>query len=80
MNKKNSHEWITQAKGLIKAELKKRDISYGQLALKLRTLGLKDSPESINAKINRGKFSAVFFFQCMTALGVKKIYLEDFYD
>lgn len=80
MNNKNSYEWLTHAKGLIKSELKKRNISYGQLALRLRAIGLNDSPENINAKINRGTFSAVFFFQCMTAIGVKKINLEDLYD
>jgi hypothetical protein len=68
--------WI-KVKGLLKAELKRRDLSYGDLAEKLGTIGVKDEERNISNKIGRGSFSAVFFVQCMEAIGCKTIHLGD---
>lgn len=40
-------------------------------------IGVKDNERNISNKISRGTFTAVFFFQCMEAIGVKTIHLED---
>ncbi|MEM1051158.1 MAG: DUF6471 domain-containing protein [Pseudomonadota bacterium] len=35
-----------------------------------------DSEPNVRNKISRGKFTAVFFVQCMTAIGVETIRLD----
>jgi hypothetical protein len=70
-------DWEAQVKGLLKAELKRRNLSYADLADKLAAVGVKDSGRNISNKIARGSFTAVFFVQCMEAIGAKTIHLED---
>jgi hypothetical protein len=70
-------DWQAKIKGILKAELKRRDLSYADLAAKLATIGIKDNERNISNKIGRGSFTAVFFFQCMEAIGCHTIHLED---
>jgi hypothetical protein len=70
-------DWHAKVKGLLKAELKRRDLSYADLADKLAAVGVKENQRNISNKISRGTFTAVFFVQCMEAIGVKTIHLED---
>ena len=72
-----ARDWQAHVKGVLKAELKRRELSYADLADKLSALGVKTDRRNINNKIGRGTFSAVFFFQCMKAIGCKTIHLED---
>jgi hypothetical protein len=73
---KSEADWTHQAKGLLKGELKRRNVSYQGLSDSLKALGVEESPENIANKISRGKFTAVFFFQCMEAIGAKMIHLN----
>ncbi len=70
-------DWQALVKGLLKAELKRRNLRYADLATKLRATGVKENERNISNKISRGTFTAVFFVQCMEAIGVKTIHLED---
>jgi hypothetical protein len=72
-----SRDWKAKVKGLLKAELKRRDLSYADLSQGLSRIGVKDSERNISNKISRGTFTAVFFVQCMEAIGAKTIHLED---
>jgi hypothetical protein len=45
-------------------------------AERLAALGVKDNERNISNKVNRGTFSAVFFLQCMEAIGVQNIHLN----
>ncbi|TRD10938.1 hypothetical protein FGU71_03065 [Erythrobacter insulae] len=69
-------EWENRVKGLLKAELKRRDITYAQLVGLLADQGVMDSEPNIRNKISRGKFTAVFLVQCLTAIGVNEIRLN----
>jgi len=73
----NRKDWQALVKGLLKAELKRRNLKYGDLAAKLAAVGVNDSERNISNKISRGSFTAVFFLQCMEAIGCKTIRLED---
>ena len=70
-------EWADRVKGILKAELKRRNISYRQLAERLEALGVHDSERNINNKISRVGFSATFFVQCLIAIGVRELRLSD---
>ena len=68
---KTTADWKAQAKQLIRAELKRRNLSYADLAVRMDSIGLKVNDRTIANKIATGSFSAVFFLQCMEAIGVK---------
>lgn len=68
--------WEQRAKGLLKSELKKRDLTYLQLSEKLAAVGIAETPENIANKISRGKFSAVFLIQCLEVVGCHTLRLE----
>ena len=70
-------EWEDRIKGLLKAELKKRNVSYAQLAGKLADIGVIDSEPNIRNKLSRGKFTAVFLIQCLEAIGTQSLRLSD---
>ncbi|MGD0332396.1 MAG: DUF6471 domain-containing protein [Xanthobacteraceae bacterium] len=70
-------DWAAQVKGILKAELKRRNVSYADLAEKLAAVGIKDNERNIANKIARGSFTAVFLVQCLTAIGCQALRLED---
>ena len=69
-------EWEDRVKGILKAELKRRNISYAQLVGLLADQGVMDSEPNIRNKISRGKFTAVFLIQCLTAINVETFRLD----
>lgn len=69
-------EWQDRVKGMLKAELKRRNLSYKQLADKLGEIGVQETELNIKNKISRGGFTAVFFVQCLTAIGAGEIRLN----
>ena len=73
---KTSRDWQAQAKGIIRGELKRRNLSYKDLADRLQAIGVKETERNISNKIARGGFTAVFFLQCMEAIGVHNIHLN----
>jgi len=70
-------DWQAHVKGILKAELKRHHATYGMLAEKLTELGIPETAENIANKISRGGFTAVFFIQCLQAVGSKTIHLTD---
>jgi hypothetical protein len=73
---KTTRDWQTQAKGIIRGELKRRTLSYADLAERLTAIGVKETEKNVNNKIARGGFTAAFFLQCMEAIGVQNIHLN----
>lgn len=68
-------EWEDRVKRLLKAELKRKDVTYAQLVGKLADIGVHDTEPNIRNKISRGKFTAVFLVQCMEAIGTNDLRL-----
>ncbi|OJU94729.1 MAG: hypothetical protein BGO06_22320 [Shinella sp. 65-6] len=58
---------------MLKAELKRRGVTYADLVGKLADIGVMDSEPNIRNKISRGKFTAVFLVQCLTAIGCSSL-------
>jgi hypothetical protein len=73
---KSPDEWKTQAKQIIRAEMKRRSLSYADLASRMQGLGLASNERTLANKIASGGFSAAFFLQCMEAIGVRAIHLN----
>ncbi len=72
---KSDDEWVNFVKGTLRAEMTRRGMTYEKLAERLAEMGVKDSPVNLRNKVARGGFSAVFFVQCLRAIGVKEINL-----
>ena len=72
-----TREYETKAKSLLKGELKRRGLTYAQLADKLSAIGVEDNERNLNNKISRGGFSAAFFLQCLAAVGVRELRIDD---
>lgn len=68
-------DWIAKVKGLLKAELKRRNVTYAQLVEKLGEIGVRETEVNIRNKIARGGFTAVFLIQCLEAIGCHTIQL-----
>lgn len=68
--------WEDRVKGMLKAELKRRNVTYAQLVGKLADVGVVESEPNIRNKLARGKFTAVFLIQCLEAIGVKQMLLQ----
>jgi hypothetical protein len=62
-------EYETRAKNLLKAELRRRGVTYAQLAEKLAGIGVQENERNLNNKISRGGFTAAFFLQCLDVVG-----------
>jgi len=73
---KTTADWKAQAKQIIRAELKRRDLSYVDLAQRMDAIGLKVNDRTLANKIATGSFSAVFFLQVMEAIGAKNLQLD----
>lgn len=70
-------EWEARVKGLLKGELKRRNVSYNQLVEKLAAIGVTETEPNIRNKLARGKFTAVFLVQCLEAIGASALRLTD---
>ncbi len=70
-------EYETRAKNILKAELKRRGVTYAQLAEKLGAIGVQETEKNLNNKIARGGFSAAFFIECLVAIGCQTVRLVD---
>lgn len=70
------NDWKLQAKGLLRAEIVKRNLSYIEIADKLKALGIDETPQNISNKIGRGTFSAIFMIQVLKAIGCNEIRLN----
>jgi len=71
-------EWADRAKRLVKAELKRADVTYVELARRLREdQGLDETVGSIGNKLSRGTFPASFLLAVMKAIGRENINLAD---
>lgn len=64
-------EWESKAANLLKAELKRKGVTYSQLA---EMIGDKEA--NVRNKLSRGKFTAAYLLQCMAAIGVSDLRLS----
>jgi len=68
-------EFEAKAKNLLKAELKRKGMTYSGLSEKLAEIGIHETERNLNNKISRGGFSAAFLLQCLEAIGANEVRL-----
>ncbi len=74
---KTEKEWAERAARHLKAELKRADLTYDELAERLKKHGFKETKASIANKLARSTLTAAFFLACLAALELEGIALED---
>jgi 3-mercaptopyruvate sulfurtransferase SseA len=70
-------ELVERMKRFVKAELKRADVTYEELAKRLRDMGHAETKVSVANKLSRGTFSATFFVAVMRAIGRENVNLAD---
>jgi Domain of unknown function (DUF6471) len=74
---KSEVEIAERAARFVKAELKRCDMTYEELAERLKEHGLSETRNSIAAKLKRGSFPATFFLAVLAAIGQETVNLSD---
>ena len=69
-------DWEARVANLLKAELKRHGVTYSQLVDRLDAIGVEEKEVNIRNKLARGKFSAAFMAQCLTAIGCQTLRLS----
>jgi len=69
-------EWEAKASKLLKAELKRKGVTYAQLVERLEAIGISEKEINVANKLSRGKFTAAFMLQCLSAIGSTVLHLE----
>lgn len=70
-------DFEARAKGLLRAEMARRGLTYQQLIEKLKEIGVKEDEHNLRNKVARGKFTAAFFLQCCAAMDCHTIRLNE---
>ena len=63
-------------KGILKAELKRRGLTYADLVDRLAANGVVETEANLRNKISRGSFTAAFFLQCLIAIGCEYVQIK----
>jgi len=63
-------------KGILKAELKRRGLTYADLVDRLAVNGVVETEANLRNKISRGSFTAAFFVQCLVAIGCEYVQIK----
>lgn len=75
---KTDKEWADRAARYVKAQLKRHDMTYDDLAERLKPYGFEsETKASIANKLARGTFPASFLLATMAAMQEGTIKLED---
>lgn len=69
-------DWEERAKGLLRGEMARRGVAYAQLAERLAAIGIDDNERNLRNKVSRGKFTAGFLLQCLSAMEVTVVRLD----
>ncbi len=77
IDKKNKVYWSKVVIKILKAELAKRGIDYPTLVVRLNEINVNISVEDLRGRMSRGTFSAILFIQCLRAIGVTNLLIED---
>ncbi|MEQ8481846.1 MAG: DUF6471 domain-containing protein [Hoeflea sp.] len=69
-------DWELKAANLLKAELKRKGVTYAGLVEKLAEIGVDEKEVNVRNKLSRGKFTAAFLFQCLESIGSRELRLD----
>lgn len=68
-----SHIRDGEARRILRSEMARRDLTYGDLVAALAEAGVNETNQSLRNKFSRGSFTADFFLHCLAAMKVPSI-------
>jgi hypothetical protein len=74
---KSEQELAERVSRYLKAELKRGDVTYEELAKRLKKHGVQETRDSVAAKLKRGTFAATFLLASLAALELEGLRLEE---
>jgi hypothetical protein len=74
---KTEREWAERAARHLKAELKRAEMTYDDLADRMKKHGFKETKASIASKLSRATVPAAFFLAALVAIGCEAVTLSD---
>ena len=74
---KTEAEWAEDVTRALRAEMTRHGITYDELAGRLTAIGVQDTAVNLRNKVARGRFSATFLVQCLTAMGARALRLSE---
>ena len=75
---KTEAEWAERASRFLKAELKRANVTYDELADRMAKHGFKDETKaSLANKLARGTHPTAWFLAALAAIGIESVALED---
>ena len=78
MNIKSEEEWAERAAAFLKHKLRETEVTYAELANRLKKHGFKAETEaSVTNKLKRGTFPATWFLAGLAALEQDGVALEE---
>jgi hypothetical protein len=72
-----ARNWEDRARLYLKGQIKRADVTYEELAERLKAHGINENAASIANKLARGTFAATFFLASLAALEMDGLWLED---
>lgn len=69
--------WSKVVSKMLHVELAKHGVSQVEMSELLAKIGVDETAPAIRKKLWHGRFSAMFFVQCLRALEVKELKLDD---
>jgi hypothetical protein len=70
-------DWESRSANLLKAELKRRGVTYAGLVERLAEIGVTEKEVNIRNKLSRGKFTAAFMLQCLVAIDCHNVRIAE---
>jgi hypothetical protein len=74
---KTEQEWAERAARHLKAELKRAEMTYEDLAERMKKHGFTETKASIASKLSRATVPAAFFLAALAAMGCEAVNLQD---
>jgi Domain of unknown function (DUF6471) len=75
---KSEEEWAERAAAFLKHKLRDSEVTYVELAKRLKKHGFKEETEaSVTNKLKRGTFPATWFLAVLAALELDGVALEE---
>jgi hypothetical protein len=70
-------DWVVFTKGLLRAAMMRKGVTYKDLVKRLAAIGVRETEANLRNKISRGGFTGTFLIQCLVAMDISTLRLDD---
>ncbi|HEY2355959.1 MAG TPA: DUF6471 domain-containing protein [Phenylobacterium sp.] len=70
-------DWVAYTKGLLRAAMMRKGVNYKGLVQRLAAIGVTETEANLRNKISRGGFTGAFLVQCLVAMDISTLRLDD---